>query len=579
MKTNSANQSHDSGTASDRLPAGPFARWTARIAWLGVGLAGLGITAANILSSRSDFAATNILTFVLSVLIWVLLIIGFKNSTLPRSIWRTLLVLPMLGLAVFLSMYGLERLDGELVPRFRFRWATRAPLPVAEAGPVALEAAMFQSRSTDYPQFLGPNRDGKIETFEIDADWNLHAPFIAWKRPVGDGWSGFAVQGDVAVTMEQRDEQEWVTAYDVRNGALLWKYVINSKHTNLMGGIGPRSTPSIFENRVYACSAVSRFVCLNLENGEEIWAQELLSLSNTSQAEFEAVVAWGRSASPLCWNSQVIIALGGNAPPSSLISFDATTGAEQWRAGNQPISYSSPTLMTFDEQEQIVLLAESSLRAFDPVTQAELWSVAWPGSSSSSANVSQPVQVDSQHVFMSKGYGTGCQLVKVQKLGDHWETDIVWKNELALRTKFTTAVAHQGFAYGLSDGILECVDLSNGEQQWKRGRYKQGQLMLVGSNLLITSEQGQIVVVAADPKAFRELAKLPVIGDVAWNTPALSGNRLLVRNSDEAACILLPLMNSTSPARSNDGLSNAGELSDGELSDAEISEREFNVVE
>jgi outer membrane protein assembly factor BamB len=118
----------------------------------------------------------------------------------------------------------------------------------------------------------------------------------------------------------------------------------------------------------------------------------------------------------------------------------------------------------------------------------------------------------------------------------------LWQNKSSLKTKFTSVVVRDHYAYGLNDGILECIDVDTGKQQWKKGRYRQGQLLLVGDKLLITSESGSLVLVAADPKDFSELAKLPIIGDVTWNVPALSGNRLLIRNADEAALVRLPLL-------------------------------------
>ena len=154
---------------------------------------------------------------------------------------------------------------------------------------------------------------------------------------------------------------------------------------------------------------------------------------------------------------------------------------------------------------------------------------------------------------MTKGYGGGGQLIELAKADANWTTKPIWKVEAVLRTKFTSAVIKNGYAYGLNDGILECVDLSNGKRAWKKGRYRHGQVLLVGENLLITAENGSVVIVAAEPSEFRELATLPVIGDVTWNTPALSGNRLLMRNSDEAACVLLPLKptEATTPAKAS----------------------------
>ncbi|MEO8268358.1 MAG: PQQ-binding-like beta-propeller repeat protein, partial [Aureliella sp.] len=369
---------------------------------------------------------------------------------------------------------------------------------------------------------------------------------IAWKVSVGEAWSGFAVQGDVAVTMEQRGEQEWVAAYSVLDGVLLWRAAIDSKHSNALGGVGPRSTPTIFGNRVYATSAVSRLLCLELATGQEIWSQDLLSLAGVRQTEFEKEVAWGRSASPLIVDDLVVIPLGGvGAEKHTLIAFDRMSGQERWRGGSDQISYASPALVELSGQRQILLLSEKKLASYDIQTGSQLWSTPWPGNSNGSASVSQPVVVDPSHVLISKGYGEGCQYLQINHVDNSWTVDVLWTKQSSLRTKFTNCVVRDGYAYGLSDGIVECVRLKDGQQQWKKGRYRQGQLLLVGEDLLITAESGELVLVQVDPRGMKELGKLAVIGDVTWNTAALSGDRLLMRNADEAACVLLPMQTSS----------------------------------
>jgi outer membrane protein assembly factor BamB len=224
-----------------------------------------------------------------------------------------------------------------------------------------------------------------------------------------------------------------------------------------------------------------------------------------------------------------------------LIALDANSGNEVWRAGSSQISYSTPVVTTLLGQPQIVYISESSITAHAIADGAELWSVKWPSRSNGDANVSQPITLDDSHVLLSKGYGGGAELLKIAKNDAAWTAEAVWKSEGVLRTKFTSCVVKDGHAYGLNDGILECVNLENGKRTWKKGRYRHGQVLLVGETLVITAENGSVVLVAADPKELRELASLPVIGDVTWNTAALSGDRLLMRNSDEAACVILPL--------------------------------------
>ncbi|MCA9183433.1 MAG: PQQ-binding-like beta-propeller repeat protein, partial [Planctomycetales bacterium] len=512
------------------------------IPWFAVAGCMVAIVVIRSTAHSSDFAIANALTALLILVSWLMLTLGLSMSRLPRSWWRVALLAPICFLLLFLSAYKFQRFDGELSPQFSWRWGTADASTSMTLDARKIAPEMFAPRWSDFPQYLGKNRDASIPQVSLDPDWKTSPPRIAWKVGVGEAWSGFAVQGDVAVTMEQRGEQEWVSAYSVLDGDLLWNANINSKHSNMMGGVGPRSTPTISDNRVYATSAVSRLLCLELATGHELWTQDLLDLAGVTQAEFEQEVAWGRSASPLIVDDLIVIPLGGVGDEKhTLIAFDRLLGEERWRGGSDQISYASPALVELSGQWQILLLSEKHLAGYDIETGSQLWSTPWPGSSAGSASVSQPVVVDPSHILLSKGYGEGCQYLQVEHVDESWTIDVLWTNRTSLKTKFTNCVVRDGYAYGLSDGILECVRLEDGQKQWKKGRYRQGQLLLVGEYLLITAESGELVLVQADPQGMKELDKLAVIGDVTWNTAALSGDRLLMRNAEEAACVLLPL--------------------------------------
>ena len=492
-------------------------------------------------ASVSDFGLQNVLSYLLVIAAWIFAVVG-AMLTSPKRVWLSLFFVPILFVAGFLAIFRVVRVDSEIVPQFVYRWGAQAELPKAQAKVDSAEDSFFAARPTDYASFLGPNSDSTLPQTELETDWKSHTPEIKWKQPIGKGWSGFAVQGDAAYTLEQREQEEWVTCYDANSGKLIWHYAMPGLHFNPLGGTGPRSTPSIADGRVYAMSAVSELVCLDMRTGERVWSADLLKLANSTQAEFESAVAWGRSASPLVVDGKVIIPFGGAGEATkALVAFEAATGSELWRSGSDQISYSSPVIETLNGERQILYVSEKKLASYAIADGAELWSVDWPSRSSNDANVSQPIAMDDTHVLMSKGYGGGAQVIEVTKSDAGWTTKSLWKIEAVLRTKFTSCVVKDGFAYGLNDGILECVNLSDGKRVWKKGRYRHGQVLLVGDTLLVTAENGSIVLVAVDSKEFRELATMPVIGDVTWNTAALSGNRLLMRNSDEAACVVLPL--------------------------------------
>ncbi len=514
--------------------------------WVTVGVCLVGIIVARLVVTDLDHALANIFTALLSLLSWLLALLALFLTEGARRVALTLLGAPLVVGAAFLSLFQFQRLDSELIPHFVSRWGRQIDLPQERgAGPDQL--SLFAPSAHDFPQFLGPNRNAIIE-LELDPNWESNAPEVLWNQPIGEGWSGFVTQGDVAVTMEQRDEDEWVSAYAITSGELLWHYAIPARHTTVPGGAGPRSTPLIHNGLVYACSAVNQFVCLDFVTGDLVWSRGLLDMVNATQEQFESGVSWGRSGSPLISGDAVLIPLGGVGKDiHTLIAFDAASGDERWQTGSGQITYSSPVELTLAGQTQILLVAQDQVSGYAPDDGRQLWTYPWPGKANGDPGVAQPVFVSDTQVMLGKGYGGGAKLLEVTQGANGWQASELWSSGSVMKTKFTTAVVRNGFAYGLSDGILECIDVSTGKRQWKRGRYRHGQLLLVGEHLLILSEEGELALVATDPEDYRELATFPVLENVSWNTLALSGNRLLVRNSDSAACVLLPVETAAAP--------------------------------
>ncbi|QDV26176.1 outer membrane protein assembly factor BamB family protein [Aureliella helgolandensis] len=508
--------------------------------------AGLGIWYLRTNAADRDFAEVNVFATILGIVGWLSLTVACRSAALPRWVWRTIGLAPPLFLLGFLGLYKLERLDGELNPKFVLRWSQERRLETATAGSTTIPLESLAPTEFDFPQYLGPYRNATYPKVQLAEDWQGTPPSIAWKRSIGSGWSGFAIQGDVAVTMEQRDQEEWITAIDINSGEAWWSYAIPGAHTNILGGSGPRSTPTISNDRVYAVSAISQIVCLDLASGEQLWSHDLLPNGVSDQAAFEAHVSWGRSASPLVIGEQVIVPQGGlDESAAALVSLSVQDGAVLWTAGQGQVSYSSPMLIDILGVPQVVYTSEKMLAGYLPQDGTQLWTAPAPGSSSADPNVAQPIDLGSGRILLTKGYGTGAVLWQLKHdSSEAWQIEELWRKPSVMKTKFTTAVIRDSYAYGLSDGILECISLETGKRQWKKGRYRQGQLLLVGEHLLITSEDGELVLVAAQPTAFQELAKLQVINDVTWNTPAISGNRLLMRNSELAACVILPIVNS-----------------------------------
>ena len=236
--------------------------------------------------------------------------------------------------------------------------------------------------------------------------------------------------------------------------------------------------------------------------------------------------------------------MGGDAV--TMIAFDCQTGEERWRGGERASSYGSPTLIGVAGEIQVCLIAEDYAVGHDPETGTELWAHSWPGHSDSDASCSQITRIDDSLLLLSKGYSIGGQVIRLSHEGDDWKTEAVKSNPRVLKTKMTNPVLFEGHAYSLSDGFLECAQITELKRKWKkRGRFGNGQLLLVGDKLLVHGEHGTLHLVAASPDKFQELGKYPTIDGVCWNTIALSRDRLSVRSELEAAMIRLPLKDGT----------------------------------
>lgn len=391
----------------------------------------------------------------------------------------------------------------------------------------------------DLPAFRGRHRDGVVGGAPIDPDWERHPPRIAWQQPIGVGWSSYAIAGGYAVTQEQRGDDEAVVCYEMRTGRQCWEHRNRARFHEMMGGDGPRATPTLDEGDVYALGATGILNRLRGQDGEAVWSVNIIDDAKAPASLF------GMTGSPLIWNDLVIVNPGG--PQASLVAYDKRSGERRWSAGNAPTAYASPQAVRLGGHDQVLTFNAEGLFAHSFDDGEILWSYPWVTPPEFN-NVCQPVvwrhESGSETVFVSSGYGKGCALLKIDVVAGGFSARPLWQNK-NMKVKFSSVVARDGYVYGLDENILACIDLRTGERCWKGGRYGFGQLLLTGTTLLILSDDGEVILCEATPKQHRELARLPVLNARTWNHPALSGNTLLVRNDRSAACVILPTLGSS----------------------------------
>jgi len=462
---------------------------------------------------------------------------------------------PLLIAAIGVSLFEIVGVTGELIPVVRARAWFKKSTPNANSNST-IDSQVVPSRASvsipfESTQFLGSDRNGIIQNQEFSTSWDRQLPKVVWKIPIGAGWSSFAIRSGLAITLEQLDDQESLTAFELTTGKVIWRAKSPGRHTQALGGLGPRSTPTIYRGKVIAQSALGIVSCVELETGRLIWQQDLMKLAGIDQETSEKAILWGRSGSPLAVDDCVVVPFGGKADsPSlkSLIAFDLETGKEIWTGGDQQISYASPVLLTLCGAQQIVCVNEGSVTGHDPKNGNVLWSTPWPSKSNGDACSSQPVAVDDRRLLLGKGYALGSKLIELNTNGHnpedesnpaYWKVATKWESTRVLKTKFTSATAFEGYFYGLSDGVLECIDPKDGSRVWRGKRYGHGQSIIVNGHILVTTEDGRVVLIPATASGQgREIAQMPVLDGVTWNIPAVAGPYLLIRNAEFAACLI-----------------------------------------
>lgn len=382
--------------------------------------------------------------------------------------------------------------------------------------------------AAEWPGFRGPDRDSHMPGVRIETNWTASPPIELWRRPVGPGWSSFAVRGDLVYTQEQRGDNEAVSCYSLTTGKPVWQHRDAARFWESNAGAGPRATPTLAGGRVYTLGATGILNALDARTGAAAWSRN--ALSDTGMK----VPGWGISGSPLVMGDAVIVAVSG-----ALAAYDHATGELRWNAEGRGVSYSSPHLLKIDGVPQIVLMSSTGAVSVAPADGKLLWEHPWEG-----APMVQPALMPDGNLLITTSAGAGgagMRRLALSQGPSGWTATERWTSN-GLKPYFSDFVVHGSHAYGFDGSILSCIDIEDGKRKWKGGRYGHGQLFLLPGQdmLLVLSEQGELALVKAEPGQFTEVARIPAIEGKTWNHPVLARDILLVRNGEEMAAFRLP---------------------------------------
>jgi len=407
-----------------------------------------------------------------------------------------------------------------------------SPTPVAAAAISPEKSSADPEGATtgaNWSGFRGPKRDSVIRGVRIQTDWSQSKPVEMWRRPVGPGWSSFAVRGNFIYTQEQRGHDEIVACYNLTTGEPVWRHRDGARFYESNAGAGPRATPTLSNGRVYTFGATGILNALNARDGSVVWSRNAASDTKTK------VPMWGFASSPLVVGDAVIVATAG-----VLAAYDVATGNPRWQGPADKGGYSSPQLATINGIAQILLLNGEGATSVSPTDGKLLWKHEWPGD-----GIVQPVVIAGSDVLIGSGSGmaaVGLRRVAVVHGDAGWSSQERWTSN-GLKPYYNDFVVHKGHAFGFDGSILACVGLEDGKRKWKGGRYGNGQLVLLPDQdlLLVLSEEGELALVSAKPDQFTELARFKALEGKTWNHPVLVGDVLLARNGEEMAAFRLAL--------------------------------------
>jgi outer membrane protein assembly factor BamB len=397
---------------------------------------------------------------------------------------------------------------------------------LALALPLPLPAA-------DWPQFLGPNRDGHSAETGLKWDWPKGGPPVAWKLNVGSGWAGPVVAGERLILFHRVGGEEVVACLDPATSKERWAFRYPTKYRDDFDfDDGPRATPLVAGNVVFTLGANGDLHAIDLATGNKLWHRNLLAEYSTPKGFF------GVACSPVLAGGKLLVNVG--AKGAGIVGFDPATGKEAWRATSDPASYSSPTVAEIGGKTLAVFLTREGLVALEPETGKVRFTHPWRPRLNESVNAATPL-VWKDEIFLSVSYGTGGILLRAK--GD--EVEEVWSNDRSLSCHYNTPVRVGEYLYGVhgrqegGGAKLRCVEWKTGAVKWSVDRFGVASLIAVDGGLLALTEGGELVRFDASPVAFTERARAAILGSPTRAAPALADGRLFARDGGKLVCVKL----------------------------------------
>jgi outer membrane protein assembly factor BamB len=389
----------------------------------------------------------------------------------------------------------------------------------------------MQATALDWPQFLGPARNGVSSDAKIALVWPKKEPAILWKAKIGQGWSGPVVMSNQCFLFYRDGDRETVDCLNATNGERLWRSAYLTQYRDDFGfDEGPRATPAIDGSRLITFGADGALNCWDFKTGTNLWQLDTRKQFNSDKGFF------GIACSPLVEGNAVILNIGGG-DSAGIVAFDKRTGNVLWKATSHEASYSSPVAATFNGERVVLVLAKHALVSLNPASGKVHWEYPFRPGIHASVSAATPLVLGDK-IFLSASYGAGAVLLRWSET----KPEVLWRDDDILSNHYATSVHHNGFLYGF-DGRqeqrcnLRCVELATKKIRWSEDHFGAGTLILAGDKLLILSERGELIVAAASPAGFDPIARAQILGVDCRAHPALANGLFYARDKATLVCV------------------------------------------
>lgn len=388
-----------------------------------------------------------------------------------------------------------------------------------------------QASAGDWPQILGPNRDGVVVGEKLLEKFPAGGPEELWRFPVGDGLAGVAVADDLVILFHREGNQDLCEGLDATTGKSRWKAGFPTRYVSgISEDQGPRCVPVLHQGVAYLYGAAGGLHAVEIKSGKKLWSRPINKEFNAPEGYF------GAGSTPLVEGDKLIVNIGSREG-AGIVAFALKDGATVWKSTSELASYSAPVAVTHEGVRHLIVVTRLNTVSLDPATGAVRWKLRF-GQTGPTVNGASPI-VSGNHLFLTASYGIGAVLAEFTAT----EVKTVWTNDDTLSSQYPTPVLAGTVLYGIDgrqdvgQASLRCVELLTGKVLWSQDGFGMATLIRADDKLLMLKTDGTLVLAKATVEGYQELGSASVFDTTARALPALSNGRLFARDTKVLKCL------------------------------------------